>query len=167
MAAGEQILKRRNLLVMILLIIVTLGIYYPVWFLRRRTALNRLDSPRKLTLWPFLVCLAFFVMQFILGFATGAAPLEETIGSGGSLLLSVIQLGVGVLMLVQCFGIKDILEDHLAGPGDQVSSALLSGRVELSGVMTFLFTIFYLQHVINRDIVAPRAAAANESSGAS
>src|SRR5262245_31967789 len=46
--AAASGLKRRNLVVMFLLIIVTLGIYYPVWFFRRRPGLNRLDSPRKL-----------------------------------------------------------------------------------------------------------------------
>lgn len=58
--------------------------------------------------------------------------------------------------------IKDILEDHLAGPDDNVSSSILSDSVRLSAVMTFFFGIFYLQHVMNRYIVG----AAQSSSAA-
>lgn len=152
-------LKRRSVLLMIVFTIVTFGLYYPIWFLRRRAALNRLDSPRKLQSWPFLIFIAFFVLQFIVGVASGSAPVEQTVGTVGSLLLTLAQLGVGILMLVQCFFTKDILEDHLAGPEDTVPNPLFVERVQLSGVMTFLFQIFYLQYTINRHIVGqPKAA---------
>jgi hypothetical protein len=36
---------------MIVFMLITFGWYYPVWFFRRRAALNRLSSPRKLKLW--------------------------------------------------------------------------------------------------------------------
>ena len=56
-------------------------------------------------------------------------------------------------MLIQCFKTKDILEDHLAGPDDAAPSMFaVAERVKLSGLMTFLFSIFYLQYVINRYI---------------
>jgi hypothetical protein len=139
---------------MIVLAVVTFGLYYPIWFLRRRAALNGLDSPRKLQRWPFLVFLAFFAIKFIVSIASGSARPEQTIGAGASLLLTLIQLAVGIVMLVQCFFIKDILEDHLAGPEDTISSSILSDTVKLSALMTFFFQIFYLQHVINRYIAS-------------
>lgn len=144
---------------MIVLTVLTLGLYYPVWFLRRRAALNRLESPRKLQLWPFLIFLAFWLLQFIIVIASGPESPEQTIGAGASLLLRLSRLAVGILMVAQCFFIKDILEDHLAGPEDNVSSSILLGTVNLSGLMTFFFQIFYLQHVINRHIAGslPRA----------
>jgi hypothetical protein len=135
---------------MIVLTIVTFGLYYPIWFLRRRAALNRLDSPRKLRHWPFLVFIAFVVLQVLVGLASGSAPREQTIGAGADLVLTLLQLAVGILMVVQCFFIKDILEDHLAGPEDSISPSILVDRVKLSGLMTFFFQIFYLQYVINR-----------------
>ena len=55
-------------------------------------------------------------------------------------------------MLVQCFKIKDMLEDHLAAD-DEGSRMFSAERVQLSGLMTFFFQIFYLQHAINRYIV--------------
>lgn len=148
-------LKRRSVVVMIVFFVVTVGLYYPLWFLRRRAALNRLDSPRKLQRWPFLLILGFFVFQLILAIesdpekAVGAAPV----------LLTVVRLAVSVLILVQCFIIKDILEDHLAGPADTISSSLLSDRVRVSGLMTFFFQIFYLQHVINRHVAGSQSQA--------
>ncbi|PYQ83298.1 MAG: hypothetical protein DMG02_33910 [Acidobacteria bacterium] len=139
-------LKRRSVILMILLSIVTFGLYFPIWFLRRRAALNRLDSPRKLRLWPFVIAVTWFVFQFIMGIAAGSAPLGQAIGEGAALLLNFVQFAVGILMLVQSFFTKDILEDHLAGPGDQVPNPLLVDTVKLSGVMTFFFQIFYLQY---------------------
>jgi uncharacterized membrane protein YhdT len=142
-------LKRRSPVMMIVFVVGTLGVYFPIWFLRRRAALNRLDSPRKLQRWPFLLALAFFVFQIILAIASDP---EKPIGNG-SLLFSFVRLVVALLIVVQCFIIKDILEDHLAGPGDTTSSSVLSDGATLSGLMTFFFQIFYLQHVINRHIV--------------
>ena len=152
-------LKRRSLILMLVLMVVTLGLYYPIWFLRRRAALNRLDSPRKLRKWPFVVFIVWFVLQVVLGIAAGSAPLEQVIGRGDVLMLNLLQLAFGILMLVQNFFTKDILEDHLAGPGDQIPNPLFVDTVKLSGLMTFLFQIFYLQFVINRHIAGSQSTA--------
>jgi hypothetical protein len=146
-------LKRRSVILMILLSIVTLGLYYPIWFLRRRAALNQLDSPRKLRRWPFVASIVWFVCQFMIGVATASAPIARTMGPGAALLINLVQLAVGILMVVQCFFTKDILEDHLAGPGDHIPSPLSVETVKLSGLLTFFFQILYLQYAINRHIV--------------
>lgn len=163
-APNSRGLWRRNIVLMIVLTLVSFGLYYPFWFLRRRAALNGLDAPRKLPLWPFLIILAYSVMNLGEVIAFGDVPDVQTLGAGGALLLLLVRLAVGVLIIVQCFLIKDILEDHLAGPEDQVPSPLLSNRVQLSGLLTFLFGIFYLQHIINREIVDP--ANSTSASGA-
>jgi len=147
-------LKRRSVIVMIVLTVVTFGFYYPIWFLRRRRGLNALDSPRKLSSWPFLLFLAFFIVAFIVGAISGSASQEEVIGAQASVLLDFSQLAVGVLVIVQCFFIKDILEDHLRGPEGGTPMPISMREANLSGLMTFLFTIFYLQHIINRDILS-------------
>jgi len=145
-------LKRRRVVAMIVLSIVTFGVYYPIWFFRRRSALNRLSSPRKLRLWPLVVCCAVMFVDWVLAFASAPGSPAQLIGPGASIVLGLVRLAVGILMLVQCFIIKDILEDHLAGP-DDASHLMFEGRVKLSGLMTFFFSIFYLQHVINRYVV--------------
>ena len=151
-------LKRRSLVVMIVFFVLSLGLYYPIWFLRRRAALNGLDSPRKLQRWPLLIALAFFAFQIILAIASDPARPDQAIGAG-AFLFSLVRLGVALLIVVQCFIIKDILEDHLAGPGDAISTSIRSDSVSLSGLMTFFFQIFYLQYVINRHIAGSQPQA--------
>ena len=148
-------LRPRSVIVMILLSLVSFGLYYPIWFLRRRAAFNQLDSPRKLPRWPFFVALAWFASGIVVGFVAGFE--RALTGSGGiseetRLIFSGVRLLVGILMLMQCFRTKEILEDHFGGPGDQVPSPLLGGATTLSGVMTFFFQIFYLQYAINQHL---------------
>ena len=147
---------------MIVFTILTFGLYYPIWFLRRRAALNRLDSPRKLPVWPFVIVIAWLVFQFFVGMALSSRPPAEAIAPGANLFLSLVQLAVGILLLVQSFVTKDILEDHLSGPGEEVPNPLFVNAVKLSGVMTFFFQIFYLQYVINRDIVSSKSTAVEQ-----
>ena len=129
---------------MVVLTVVTFGVYYPLWFLRRRAALNQLNSPKKLAAWPFMLLLAFLVSQIILALASDPeAPAE---GSTGGLIFRLVRLAIGLLIVVQCFFIKDILEDHLSD----------HEAVPLSPIMTFFFQAFYLQHVINRHVATAR-----------
>ena len=144
-------LKRRSVLVMVVFMIITLGLYYPVWWFRRRPGLNRLNSPKKLAAWPLLLMTALWVFQFGLGLVEGLRPGEEIIGAGGRLLMSLVQLAVGILMIVQAFKIKDMIEDH--GSPEVESGPMFVDHVQLSGLMTFFFSIFYLQWAINRYVV--------------
>jgi hypothetical protein len=137
---------------MIVLTIVTFGFYYPVWILRRRTAFNGLSSPRKIRRWPFLILVAFLVLDFVVAVASAGAPIEQTIGTTGAVLLTLTRLAIGILMIVQCFFMKDILEDHLSDPAGDVADRFFAETVQLSGVMTVLFQIYYLQYAINQHI---------------
>ena len=143
------ILKQRRIVTMLLFTLVTLGFYYPLWFLRRRAAFNHLDSSRKLPLWPFVVFFAYFVMNLVIGFISGLAPGTIT-GPNVAIVLVVLRLSVGIMMLIQCFRIKDILEDHLTVREDGTMPSIFVEQVRLSGLMTFFFSILYLQWVINR-----------------
>jgi len=152
-------LKRRSVVLMIVFTLVTLGMYYPIWFFRRRRALNSLNSSRKLRLWPLLAFCVVYALEFAVGFASGEGSPEQTIGPSAVKLLDLLQLIVGIFMLFQCFIIKDILEDHLTEPEDPAARRLFVERVKLSGLLTFFFGIFYLQYVINRDIAGSQRAA--------
>ena len=143
---------------MIVFAILTFGVYYPIWFLRRRSALNRLDSPRKLPAWPFVIIIAWFVFQAGVAIAAGGDPPRQPFSERTVLVLNFVQFAIAILMLVQSFTTKDILEDHLAGPEDHVPNALLVETVKLSGLLTFFFQIFYLQYVINRDITVAKSS---------
>jgi hypothetical protein len=145
-------LNRRSVLLMFVFLFATFGFYYVIWFFRRRTKLNRLDSPRKLALWPLLLFSAVWVIQIVVGLVAGETPVDEALGTGTTLLLQLLQIVVGIVMIVQCFKIKDIIEDHAAPP---VGADLFVERVSLSGLLTFFFSIFYLQWAINRYVVLP------------
>ena len=144
-------LKRRSVLVMILFLFITFGVYYPVWWFRRRPGLNRLDSPRELALWPLLLFAALFAIQFGIGIVSGLRPDEQIPGPTAAMLLGLFQLGVGILMIIQSFKVKDMIEDH-AAPAPE-SGPMFGGQVKLSGIMTFIFSIFYLQWAINSYVV--------------
>jgi len=148
-------LKRRRVLVMILFMIVTLGLYYPVWWFRRRPGLNRLNSPTKLAAWPLILLAALFAIQFVVGLVSGASPVEDVIGTNAALFLLLCRLGVGIVMIVQTFRVKDIIEDH-ASP-DAEGGPMFVEQVRLSGLLTFFFSIFYLQWAINRYVVGPES----------
>jgi hypothetical protein len=130
--------------------IITLGLYYPVWWFRRRPGLNRLNSPRKLSIWPLLAMALVWAILIIFSMVEGAAP-GAVAGTGADSVLSLFQLAVGIVMIFQSFRIKEMIEDH-ATP-DAHSGPMFAERVQLSGVMTFFFSIFYLQWAINRYVV--------------
>ena len=165
MSTPRRTLKRRNILLMILFTVATLGVYFPIWYLRRRAALNALDSPRKVPLWPFLVVIAHIGVSFILGvteasLAPGEARFSDSLG------FTLMQLGVTVLVVWQNFRVKDIIEDHLTNP-DAGMPLLMQQSVSLSGVLTFILGMFYLQHAINQHLEAltrtPDGAAAGSA----
>lgn len=151
-------LKRRRVVTMLVFTFLSLGIYYLVWFYRRRSGLNRLNSPRKIALWPLLLLTALFAAQVILGVMAGGAPVNEFLGPGLTVVFQIVQLAVGIVMIVQCFRIKDIIEDHATPDGPQ---ELFVERVKLSGLMTFFFSIFYLQWAINRYVIDGAAHSPN------
>ena len=150
-SATAPVLWSRSIVVMIVLVVVTLGFYHPVWFLRRRAALNHLDSPVKLALWPLVVYLVFLLFVVVISVAIADVPAEERYGL--DLTFSLGRLAVGILVVVQAFKVKRILEDHLAGPGDTVLREIGQEPVMLSGLLTFFLSIFYLQHVINHYVL--------------
>ena len=143
---------------MVVIFIVTLGLYVPAWFLRRRAALNRLDSPKKLQLWPFVLYCVYVVVEFVTTFISEYDP--DSWANDPNVAASVrgVRLMASIAMIVQGFAVKTILEDHLAGPDDDVSPSLTDERVQLSAIMTFFFHIFYLQWASNRYIVDGRQA---------
>ena len=144
-------LKYCSLWLMIVFLLISFGLYYLIWFFRRRPGLNRLDSPRKLAMWPLLLAVAFFGAQFVVGLVAGSEPVPDVIGPVGNGVLTLFQLVVGITLVIQCFAIKDIIQDHATPPPDPDQRFV--EHVQLSGVMTFFFSIFYLQWAMNKYVV--------------
>ena len=142
-------LKHRGVLMMILFTLLTLGLYFLIWWFRRRPGLNRLNSPKKIPLWPLLSVIALYAVQIVVGFMQGAAP--DSVGPGLQLFVSIFQIAVGITMIVMAFRAKDMIEDHAAP--DPHAGPMFGTQVKLSGVMTFFFSIYYLQWAINRYVL--------------
>ena len=127
------VLKKTSVLLMVVLSILTLGLYYPYWFLSRRRALNHMaadsDDVNVLT---FGVA-ATFAIAYSVGFCVEAFP--ETAGwlRNGVVFTDFISR---ILTLILCFKIKSILEAN--------------HPETLSAVGTFFLSLFYLQYKINR-----------------
>ena len=159
-------LKRRRVLVMIVFTIITSGLYYLIWFFRRRNGLNALNSPRKVALWPLLLFGADLAIEVVLGFVSGERGVAAAIGTMPATFFLLVRFVCGLIMIWQCFVIKDIIEDHLSGPDDGAMPNVFIERVQLSGLATFFLSIFYLQYAINRDLARLQRRAALPASSA-
>ena len=148
---SRVLLQQRSVILMIVLTLLTVGFYFPIWFLRRREALNQLDSPRKLQVWPFAALIAVMTADLFVNVLI-AVQGPDAVSPEVVFILGLARLGFGINLVIQSFKTKDILEDHLAGPADGMGT-MFTERVKLSGLMTFFFQPLYLQYIINRDIV--------------
>jgi hypothetical protein len=136
-------LKKTHLALVIPLTLITLGLYIPIWFLRRRAAFNALESSTKIGIaGPLLLGGAQ------LAFLSIAVLKPQAIqGLAGDLG----RLAIGIGMIALSFGVRRILLDHFETrvrrelPG----SSSLQTLTDVSGIWTFFFQIWYLQHKIN------------------
>jgi hypothetical protein len=135
------VLKQSSVTAVVALTLVSGGFYVPVWFLRRREALNLLDSPAKLWEWGPLALLAVQTMVL-------AVPEGPVTG--------VARVCAVILTLVLSFRTRTILGDH---EHSKTTGVLLASRSEAapSAMLTFLLNIWYLQYTIN-ELVQERDA---------
>ena len=137
---------------MVILTLLTAGLYHPIWFLIRRRALNNLHSREKLEAWPVSVALAALVASLglpLVGSLKWGSWVE--VENAYPALHPGILLVAGLILVVQCFKVRRILLDHLAPRQEAMFSAGIRMQHEelFSRMGTFFFGIFYLQHKIN------------------
>ncbi len=157
-------LKRTSVLLLIFLSFITVVIYYPVWFLRRRSALNGLRSRDKLNTGVFVVAIVLFSVGLLLMLMAWALEgFGEGLGRGDLLAVSkglegfaqFLNLVAGIALLIQSFRVRRMLTEHLAAHTGQ--------PVSISGLGTFFFQILYLQYKINT--ILARATGAGAPTG--
>ena len=120
--------ERRSVLLLILLSIVTLGVYPIVWYLRRAPFLDSLDADRKVGALPWFALTSLVVL---FGVAVAQAPQG---------VVRIAQLVSGITNLVLAFRVAHILRSDFARTGRIVG---------ISGAGVFFFGCLYLQHVMN------------------
>ncbi|HEY4911031.1 MAG TPA: DUF4234 domain-containing protein [Methylomirabilota bacterium] len=146
------------MLLLIFLSFITVVIYYPVWFLRRRSALNGLRSRDKLNTGVFVVAVVLFSVGLLLmlvagaleGFGEGLERLDLlAVSKGLEGFAQFLNLVAGIALLIQSFKVRRILTEHLTSVGQPRS---------ISGVATFFFQILYLQYKINQVLARSTSA---------
>ena len=129
-------LKKTPVLVVILFTVLSLGLYVPIWFLRRRKAFNELAPENDSVNFVTFGLTGLFVVSFVLGLVQGVLQELGTLTEGFQSLVRIVDLAARLFVLVASFRVKTILEGHYPE--------------RLSAVGTFFLTIFYLQYRINR-----------------
>jgi hypothetical protein len=151
-------LETANVALLVVLTILTLGLYYPIWFMRRRSGINGLRSGEKLGLGVFVLVLVLWFADLALNFGKDYLNvlgmhrgLGWLAGFDGTTTLLVV-----VILLIQAFKVGRILETHAAesAAGPFANSISLAQGLSLSRVATFFFGIFYLQYKMNEMVEA-------------
>lgn len=133
-------MKKTSVLLVIFLTFITFGIYFPIWFLKRRQSFNKLNSEKKLgsgvftfiTIFYIFYVLISFISGFLQGYSGQPNPTIMVIVS----IASLINLVCGIILWVKCFTVRRMLIEHFQQP--------------VNWVATLFFTIYYLQYKINR-----------------
>lgn len=131
---------------MIVLTIVTGGIYIPYWFQKTNEALSgkKISKNWLVVLWILSLISGLRFLSFIL--VVIFAPLNATLGflffQMSSLTMSIpfLRLITPILVIIFAFKLQKSLEPNFKK---------VEGKETFSDLLTLFFTIFYLQYKIN------------------
>jgi len=131
-------LRRSRVINLVMISVGTGGVYIPFWYLRRRKGLNALHSGIKLGLRVPIALVCVYGLALVMPY--------------GSLSQEVVLLAAGVMNLFLAFKVRSILSDHLDEKITAVIPHGASVRAQFtpSSILTFFFSIYYLQYKINR-----------------
>ncbi|MDH4226944.1 MAG: DUF4234 domain-containing protein [Deltaproteobacteria bacterium] len=144
---GEQkvehiVFEKKSVVEVIVLAIITLGIYVPVWFLNRIERFNELESEHKFTINPFGFAIASLVAYIGIVCYVIFSGLNPESGEG----LKYIGIGeyivfvASLVMMFECLKARRAFLDHFAKKNYEVS---------FSWFWTAMFGMIYLQYRIN------------------
>jgi hypothetical protein len=155
MEKEEQVPKKKSVLLLIILSIITLKIYPFIWYFKRADELNNLKTTKKLSkkfaLAILLLTIILFILAIVLSFFT-RTTLTETVTDISQIPLPfLINLGLIVFLipvilimyLFLAFRTRTILNQVLVNK---------ESKVKLSWFFTLIFNFYYLQYEINRII---------------
>ena len=138
-----SISDRMHLCKLVLFSSLSLGIYLPVWYLKRKDTFNKLRSTEKIGMALPVTIIVFFGMAIFLYFMSGyLMNNDQSASQGFSALGSIVNLIGSIMLIVMSFKGRRILIDHFNGH--------LQRQIPFSAIWTFLFGALYLQYKINR-----------------
>ncbi len=130
-------LKKTPVVLTIFFTIVTLGLYFPYWFLSRRKALNHLapeDDDVNLVTFSLV---GLYAISFGAGLYQGLAfETADALSPGFETIMRWLNYAARIVTIIAGFRVKMILEGHYPE--------------RLSAFGTFFLSVFYLQYRINR-----------------
>lgn len=131
-------LRKTSVPLIVLLSLITMGVYYPVWFILQMDSFNAMNSKVKLKKGAFITVIILFVLSVAAAFASIGLEGNSDADSARALdLMSrFFNIAGGLILLVESFRVKKILSEHF--------------NAKLSGIATFFFNVLYLQYKINR-----------------
>ena len=118
--------------------IVTLAIFFPIWFLIRKNWLNSLSATKKLGSGLAIFVLVIYSFSAIMLFV----PLEMQAYETWDMIDNLLTLVGVVCLVILAFQVRRILIQHY--------DENLGMNIGFSGVATFFFQEWYLQYKINR-----------------
>ncbi len=126
--------------------VVSLGIYAPVWFLRRLGAFQRLRSERRLNAGLLTASLIFTITSLVCSLALlvlkNRVPSMAWLPVAGLLdgFSSFLDLSAWLLLAQQSLTLRRMLKDHAEAQG---------GCAAITALWTILFQNMNLQHAVN------------------
>ena len=106
---------------MLILTIITYGIYIPVWFLNRKDTFNNLNSKEKISNGTIIFALVIFIISAI-ALILSLLFMETKIGAMFDEMDSLVNLVGGITILAMSFKVRWIMKEHY--------------KINLSGIAT-------------------------------
>ena len=154
--SSMHIPKKKNVALLILLTIITLGIYTYFWYLNRADELNNLQTKTKTKRGLIVTAFILYILAvlMIIGMEITALVTKQNINtnviSDIPLPFQILFIAAGIIILVHCivliiiaFNVRKILNE--AEENKQMSK-------RTSVLFTMFMNFFYLQYEINRII---------------
>ncbi|TAN43560.1 MAG: DUF4234 domain-containing protein [Nitrospirae bacterium] len=142
-ASSQPELKKLSLFKIVFFACITLGIYPPVWFIRRKDIFNRLISTKKIGSGLPVLAIVFFAVGLIASIMAMVFVGRDISASAGfSALANFVNIAGYIILIIMSFRCRRILIDHFNGH--------LQRGIPFSGAATFFFGVLYLQYKINR-----------------
>jgi hypothetical protein len=138
-------LKKTSIILMIILTVITAGIYWPIWFWIRRKAINMMQAKEKLGSGVLVLAIILFVISLFVALIAGVMERvgeELLLAKGLEAFSGILHTVAAAAVLVQSFKVRRIFDEHF--------NTHLRKGISFSRVATFFFILYYLQYKINR-----------------
>ncbi|WP_163832105.1 DUF4234 domain-containing protein [Spartinivicinus ruber] len=125
----------------LLLTAFTFGIYAFIWLYKRTVIINKIQN-RKIEPWLINTAISLFIINNLLSFYTGYSG--NTIDPALQIVSMIMSFTGGIFSLVWIFKVRNRL--------NYIGNATKGSRNWIGGILTFFFTVIYLQYKINQMI---------------